>query len=66
MHEKVESRKTRESISNVRIESANIYNILSNPAHYNERIKVSIKWELEYMGHVLFEPVYLGAICSVI
>ena len=43
VHEKVESRTTRGSISNVRIESANIYNILSNPAHYNERIKVSIK-----------------------
>lgn len=65
VHEKVESRTTRGSISNVRIESANIY-ILSNPAHYNERIKLSIKWELENRGHVLFEPIYLGAICLVI
>ena len=57
MHGKGEFAKIKGSICNIPIEAANIFSILPRPADSNRLIVVKLKRDLQYRGHVYFEPV---------
>ena len=62
MHGKGEFAKIKGSICNVRIETANVCNILPRPAVSNGLILVKLKCDLKHKGHEYFEPVCLYTI----
>ena len=62
MHGKSEFAKIKGSICNVRIETANVCNILPRPAVSNGLILVKLKCDLKHKGHEYFEPVRLHTI----
>ena len=62
MHGKGEFAKIKGSICNVRIETANVCNILPRPAVSNGLILVKLKCDLKHKGHEYFEPVRLHTI----
>ena len=57
MHGKWEFAKSKGSICNIPIETANVCNILPSHADSNELIVVKLKRDLKYRGYVYFEPV---------
>ena len=57
MHGIGEFAKSKGSICNIPIKTANICNILPSHADSNELIVVKVKRDLKYRGYVYFEPV---------
>ena len=57
MHEKGDSAKIKGSICNAFIETSIICKVLQRPADSNGLILVKLKRHLNYLGHVIFEPV---------
>ena len=66
MHGKSEFSKIKGSICNIRIEAANICNILPRPTVSNGLVIVKLKRDLKYSGYIYFRPVCPHIICQVL
>ena len=57
MYEKSEFSKIKGIINKIPVETANICSILRRSAVFNRLVVIKLKRDLEYRGHVYFEPV---------